>query len=274
MLTEALMAVAGAGGTAVVQAAGTDAWTGLRQRVARLLGRGDTQRESAELERLDRTAQALEEADTTGEAERARLRQEASWQTRFESLLESLEDSEQQQVAAELQALVAEQREFAARQGVVGNTFNGPAALQVGNHNQQENRFHIASYLPAPVGPRVILQVSNSIPVYDLPDGSQDLGDHFVSVEAVNTGDQPIAITSWGIELPGDRRMFVTRGENWATPLPHVLAPGAPPARFLIRADELRRVEREQRIPYTQMLPYVGLADGTVVRADRSVPLA
>jgi hypothetical protein len=274
MLTEALMAVAGAGGTAVVQAAGTDAWTSLRQRVARLLGRGDAQRERAELERLDHTAQALEEADATGETERMRLRQEASWQTRFESLLENLEDSEQQQVAAELQTLVAEQREIVARQGVVGNTFNGPAALQVGNHNQQENRFHIASYLPAPVGPRVILQVSNSIPVYDLPDGSQDLGDHFVSVEAVNTGDQPIAITSWGIELPGDRRMFVTRGENWATPIPHVLAPGAPPARFLIRADELRRVEREQRIPYMQMRPYVGLADGTVVRADRSVPLA
>ncbi|MFI1488034.1 hypothetical protein [Streptomyces sp. NPDC020747] len=274
MLTEALMAVAGTGGAAVVQAAGTDAWTGLRQRVARLLGRGDAQRERAELERLDRTVQALEEADATGETERMHLRQEASWQTRFESLLENLETSEQQQVANELQALVAEQQELAASQGVVGNTFNGPAALQVGNHNQQENRFNIASYLPAPAGPRVVLQVSNSIPVYDLPNGSQDLGDHFVSVEAVNTGDQPIAITSWGIELPGDRHMFVTRGENWATPLPHVLAPGAPPARLLIRADELRRVEREQRIPYTQMRPYVKLADGTVVHADRTVPLA
>ena len=80
--------------------------------------------------------------------------------------------------------------------------------------------------------------------------------------------------TSWGIELPGNRRMFVTRGENWATSLPHVLAPGAPPARFLARVDELRRVEREQSIPYAQMRPYVGLADGTVIHADRSVPLA
>ncbi|MFE7854453.1 hypothetical protein [Streptomyces sp. NPDC057403] len=274
MLSEALMAVAGAGGAAVVQAAGTDAWTGLRQRVARLLGRGDTQRERAELERLDRTAQALEEADASGNAERARLRQEASWQTRFESLLETLEDSEQQQVATELQALVAEQQDFAARQGVVGNTFNGPAAVQVGNHNRQENRFSIASYLPAPVGPRVIVRVSYSIPVFDLPDGSQDLGDDFVSVEAVNTGDQPIAITSWGIELPGDRRMVVPRGENWATRLPHVLAPGAPPAQFWMRVDDVRRVEREQHIPYAQMRPYVGLADGTVVHADRSVPLA
>ncbi|AYN43325.1 hypothetical protein D9753_35725 [Streptomyces dangxiongensis] len=123
---------------------------------------------------------------------------------------------------------MAEQQEFAARPGVFGNTFNGPAAPQVGNHNQQENRFNIASYLPAPIGPRVVLQVSNSIPVYDLPDGSQDLGDHFVSVEAVDAGDQPIAITSWGIELPGDRRMFVTRGENWATPAPPRACPRCP----------------------------------------------
>jgi hypothetical protein len=42
----------------------------------------------------------------------------------------------------------------------------------------------------------------------------------------------------------------------------------------LVRVDELRRVEREQRIPYAQMRPYVKLADGTVVHADRSVPLA
>lgn len=274
MLNEAFLAVAAAGGTSVVQAAGTDAWSSLRQRVARVLGRGDAQRERAELERLDRTAQSLEEADATGETEQASLRQEASWQTRFESLLENVEGSEQQQVAAELRALVAEQQEFATRQGVVGNVFHGPSALQVGNHNRQENRFNIGSYLPAPAGPRVILKVSNSIPVYDLPDGSQDLGDHFVSVEAVNTGDQPIAITSWGIGLPSDRRVVVTRGENWATPLPHVLAPGAPPARFVIRADELRRIEREQSIPFAQMRPYVGLADGTVIRADRSVPLA
>lgn len=273
MLTEALAAVAAAGGSAVVQAAGTDAWTGLRQRVARLLGRGDTRREQAELERLDRTAQALEEADATGDAERAHLRQEASWQTRFESLLENLENPEQQQVATGLQALVAEQQESAARQGVAHNTFNGPTAVQVGNRNRQENRFNIASYLPAPAGPRVIVRVAYSIPVYDLPDGSQDLGDDFVSVEAVNTGDQPIAITGWGIEFPGDRRMFVTRNENWATRLPHTLAPGAPPAQFWVRVDELRRVEREQRIPYTEMRPYVKLADATVVHADRSVPL-
>ena len=59
MLAEALTALAAAGGTAVVQAAGTDAWTGFRARVAKWFARGDTGREQVALERLDRTAAAL-----------------------------------------------------------------------------------------------------------------------------------------------------------------------------------------------------------------------
>jgi hypothetical protein len=58
MLTEALTALAAAGGTAVVQAAGKDAWTGFRGRVAKWFARGDTGREQVALERLDRTAAA------------------------------------------------------------------------------------------------------------------------------------------------------------------------------------------------------------------------
>ena len=62
MLDEALEALAMASGTAVVQAAGTDAWASFRTRIARFLSRGDTQRESSELERLSRTADILERA--------------------------------------------------------------------------------------------------------------------------------------------------------------------------------------------------------------------
>ncbi|WSJ72330.1 hypothetical protein OG294_39685 (plasmid) [Kitasatospora sp. NBC_01302] len=108
MLEDALVALATAGGTAVVQAAGTQAWEGLRARVARLLGRGDGERELVELERLDRTAGALQ-ATESSQAERVRLRQEASWQTRFESLLEDLAGVERERVAGELRALVQEQ---------------------------------------------------------------------------------------------------------------------------------------------------------------------
>ena len=85
MLAEALTALAAAGGTAVVQAAGTDAWAGFRGRVAKWFARGDAGREQVALERLDRTAAALEAAEP-GEVDRVRTGQEASWQTTFRDL--------------------------------------------------------------------------------------------------------------------------------------------------------------------------------------------
>ncbi|WP_331717876.1 hypothetical protein OG468_41335 (plasmid) [Streptomyces zaomyceticus] len=110
MLPEAMTALAAAGGTAVVQAATTDAWTGFRQRMAQWFGRGDQQRENAELERLDRTAGELESATSSGpaEAERAHVRHEAGWQARIEMLLENLADAERSRAAEELQTLLAQ----------------------------------------------------------------------------------------------------------------------------------------------------------------------
>jgi hypothetical protein len=105
MLEEALAALAAAGGMAIVQAAGTDAWTGLRTQVARLLGRGDGQREQAELDRLDQTVAVLERVGP-GEAEGVRIRQQAIWQARLEALLESLNDSERAEVSVELRDLL------------------------------------------------------------------------------------------------------------------------------------------------------------------------
>ncbi|MGN5636928.1 hypothetical protein [Streptomyces sp. AC154] len=107
MLEETLAAAAAAGGIAVVEAAGTEAWTGLRQAIARWFGRGDEQREQAELERLDQTASALEgsDADTL---DRVRIRQEATWQARIEATLESLDEAERARAADELRALLAQ----------------------------------------------------------------------------------------------------------------------------------------------------------------------
>jgi hypothetical protein len=101
MLAEALTALASAGGTAVVQAAGQDAWAGFRARVAKWFSRGDAGREHVTLERLDRTAAALKAAGP-GEVERVRAGQEASWQTLFELVLEGLDREEQQRAADEL----------------------------------------------------------------------------------------------------------------------------------------------------------------------------
>ncbi|KUN57298.1 hypothetical protein AQJ46_47980 [Streptomyces canus] len=108
MLVESLTALAAAGGTAVVQAAGTDAWTGLREAVACWFGRGDSQREQAELERLDRTAAALEAADPA-QVERARVSMEAAWQARIEATLEHLDGPERDQAADQLRALLVDQ---------------------------------------------------------------------------------------------------------------------------------------------------------------------
>ncbi|MFZ3474947.1 hypothetical protein ACODT3_01270 [Streptomyces sp. 4.24] len=70
MLERAWAALAAAGGAAVVQAAGTDAWTGLRQAVAGWFARGDARREQAALERLDQTADALRATQEDDGAER------------------------------------------------------------------------------------------------------------------------------------------------------------------------------------------------------------
>ncbi|MEV5376974.1 hypothetical protein AB0L26_13520 [Streptomyces nondiastaticus] len=151
MLNEALVAVAAAGGSAVVQAAGTDAWTGLREQVARWFGRGDEARERVELERLDRTAGVLTAADSgpgpgrgSSDAARVRDRQEGAWQSRFESLLEGLPEGERELVAEELRALVKEYAAPASPEAQVsGNVFRGPTAFQVGDGNQQDNRFGV-----------------------------------------------------------------------------------------------------------------------------------
>ncbi|GAA2762543.1 hypothetical protein GCM10010103_15840 [Streptomyces paradoxus] len=138
MLTEALTALAAAGGTAVVQAAGTDVWGGCRQRVARLFGHGDTQQERVELE-LDQTAAALE-AVGGEEAELTRSGQQTLWRSRFETLLLSLDGVERERAAAELQALVDERAERGGTT-VSNNIYYGPAVSQIGDHNEQTNNW-------------------------------------------------------------------------------------------------------------------------------------
>ncbi|MFF5406812.1 hypothetical protein ACFY8K_28435 [Streptomyces misionensis] len=116
MLEQALTTLAEAGGTAVVQAVGTDAWAGLRQALGRWFGRGDGSRERAELERLDRTAEEL----VTSAADQRTTRHEAAWGTRFETLLENLDERARAHAAEELRALLSQyapQKNVSAGQG-------------------------------------------------------------------------------------------------------------------------------------------------------------
>lgn len=143
-----LLVLATAAGTAVAQAVGTDAWNGVRGRVARLFGRGRTAQapeqtaDQAALEQLDRTAAEVEGAGP--DVEEARSRAAASWRTRFEDLLGNLDDTAQGQVAAALRELVAEERArggATAGDGGVGVSGNvsikadhgSAAALNMGN---------------------------------------------------------------------------------------------------------------------------------------------
>jgi hypothetical protein len=126
MLEQALVALAAVGGTAVVQAAGTDVWAGLRQAVAHWFSRGDRQRERAELERLDQTAGELSAAEPAV-AERVRIGQEAAWQARIEALLESLDDTERARAAEELSALLD-------RHTPHGGVSAGPGGLAAGGN--------------------------------------------------------------------------------------------------------------------------------------------
>ncbi|TQL00123.1 hypothetical protein FB563_5210 [Streptomyces puniciscabiei] len=123
MLVEALLALAATGGGAIVQAAGTDAWNGVRDGIARVLGRGEPAREQAELERLDRTRVVLDAA-SEGEYTLVQAAQAAVWQSRLEMLMEELPDVQRQQVAAELQAVI-EQASAASRGSSVHNDFSG-----------------------------------------------------------------------------------------------------------------------------------------------------
>jgi hypothetical protein len=110
MLAEALAALAATGGTAVIQAAGTDLWVTFRERVAGLLGRGHQRQTEAALEQLDQTAVMLEQAVTDSEdeadVERVRTRLEIAWQTRFTDALESLDPGEREEAAERLRELV------------------------------------------------------------------------------------------------------------------------------------------------------------------------
>ncbi|MGW1786285.1 hypothetical protein ACWCQQ_45550 [Streptomyces sp. NPDC002143] len=148
MLDEASVALATSVGSAVAQAAGTDAWLAFRNRLARLLGCGDRQQETAQRERLDRTADDLAEAgqggdgpEGTGDEERNRCG--TAWRTRTEDLLEQLEPDERAAVTAELRALLDEVAEGAppAAGGVARNVFLGSTAVQYGDGNVQVNRF-------------------------------------------------------------------------------------------------------------------------------------
>ena len=133
MLDQALIALAALGGTAVVQAAGTDAWEGIRRAVAQWFGCGDTILEQAELERLDASAAALEAAGP-GEAEREQARQEGLWHGYFQAMLERLDGPERERAAEALQTLLGEHTPVSGMMAIVGKVAAGRDVTNSADH--------------------------------------------------------------------------------------------------------------------------------------------
>jgi hypothetical protein len=95
-----LLALAVLAGQTLVAAATTDAWESAKRGFARLLGRGNQDREALADRRLDNTREELQGVPES-EREQARTRLEAVWQTRLTDLLEEYPDA-----AADLQVLI------------------------------------------------------------------------------------------------------------------------------------------------------------------------
>ena len=122
MLLEALGALASAGGTALVEAAASDAWEKARAGFARLLGRGDKRREAVAEGRLDATRAQLAPL-SDAELDRMRQIQIGEWTTRLRDFLEEHPDG-----AAELRDVLAD----LAKAGVTVPTAAGDHAVAVG----------------------------------------------------------------------------------------------------------------------------------------------
>lgn len=92
MLEEALAALAATGGSALVQAATTDAWEKAKSGFARLLGRGDKRRTEVIEGRLENTRAELVPLTGAG-LTRAREVMAAEWTTRLRDTLEEDPDA-------------------------------------------------------------------------------------------------------------------------------------------------------------------------------------
>lgn len=124
MEVEALAALAG---NTIVAVAVTDAFEGVRAKVARIFGRGRS--DPRIHRRLDQTRRQLA-ASTPGELERAQAMQARQWQTRIADLL-----ADHPEAAGELQALMAELRPALPHPGgnvtntITGTVHNGPVLM-------------------------------------------------------------------------------------------------------------------------------------------------
>uniref|UniRef100_A0AAU2A1W9 Uncharacterized protein n=1 Tax=Streptomyces sp. NBC_00093 TaxID=2975649 RepID=A0AAU2A1W9_9ACTN len=149
MLPEVL-ALAASGGTAVVQAAGTEAWGQLSGRVAQWLGRGHARAEEAELERLNGTAGELRTANGSAQV---RAAQESMWRDRIAEVLEGLGNDEQERAVAELQRLLAPYMVPHARANGAEVVVEQHVTVRADNQSIAANKLYGGAHIGPPTAP-------------------------------------------------------------------------------------------------------------------------
>lgn len=56
---------------------------------------------------------------------------------------------------------------------------------------------------------KVSVEVAYAMPLFDMPDGSQEFGEDLVSVTVRNSTGQAVKVNGWGVHLPGGRNLVV-----------------------------------------------------------------
>jgi len=109
--------------------------------------------------------------------------------------------------------------------------------------------------------------------LYDQPDGTKQPGDLLIGVTLHNGSPARAKVVGWGLRLPGNRRMVVPGRLTPIEPLlPHWVEPGDD-AEWYLDAAEVRRQQASLGCKFSQMVPYVTLADGRELRDKRGVLL-
>ncbi|MEV2228156.1 hypothetical protein AB0H69_06190 [Streptomyces phaeochromogenes] len=132
-MLEWIAALALAGGTTMATAMAEDTWQSVRDTFGRLLGRGNADRESRALNRLDASAATV--AQATGDDEEAVLSQVAGqWQTRLQDFLEEYPDAREELEAliSKVRSQIPEERAVQISQMISNSTIHGDS-IQIGS---------------------------------------------------------------------------------------------------------------------------------------------
>lgn len=112
-------------------------------------------------------------------------------------------------------------------------------------------------------GPVVKVTTGHAYPVY-----GGDVGDHYIYVQANNTGRAPVEVTGWSLQTLNGGSIVQVHPISLSSPLRHTLGPGAE-ASWFMRWDELDQRCGELGVRVKDLRAQVKLGNDVVVRARK-----